>query len=182
MCAGLHSDNPSRTPKGTGGALLDRLAFLLSGACAVHCLLTPLLVVLLPLTVAGWLTHPDFHFWMLALVVPSTGLAMVLGYRRHRDRITVMGSLGGVGLLALALFIGHGVAAFGMEAEIHRVDHHATGCCSLEPGTPALAGLSLEAMVTTLGGLVLVACHWRNLNLSRSGRSRGNRKTCGSPT
>ena len=78
---------------------LDSLAISMSAICAIHCLLTPLLVILFPILTTTFWVHQDFHLWMLFFVLPTTSLAVFLGCRKHKDRI-VMG-LSAVGLACL---------------------------------------------------------------------------------
>ena len=76
---------------------LDRAAIALSGLCVLHCLATPLLLVLLPF--AGQLSANHFHLQMLALVVPASSVALGLGFRRHRNTGIVFAGLAGMLLL-----------------------------------------------------------------------------------
>jgi hypothetical protein len=62
----------------------DAIAVIASGLCVVHCLLLPLLLLLVPV-MATWLALPEsFHRWMLAVAIPTSVIALVLGQRRHR--------------------------------------------------------------------------------------------------
>ena len=58
--------------------LLDKLAIGMAGICAVHCLLTPVLVVLLPIVATSFFVHKDFHLWMLFGVLPTTLFAVFM--------------------------------------------------------------------------------------------------------
>lgn len=61
----------------------DGLAIGASFLCLVHCLMLPVLIVLLP-TLGAFLAVPEqFHVWALAFTVPTSALALVAGYRRH---------------------------------------------------------------------------------------------------
>jgi hypothetical protein len=80
---------------------LDRIAIGLAGLCAFHCLMTPLAVVLFPVLTTLLGSDDAFHFGLVVLVVPSSGLALGLGCRRHRDAV-VLGS-GALGVAALVV-------------------------------------------------------------------------------
>ena len=64
---------------------LDKLAISMAAVCAVHCLLTPVIIVLLPIVATSFFVHQDFHLWMLFLVIPTTSLAIGMGCRKHKD-------------------------------------------------------------------------------------------------
>ncbi len=72
----------------------DRLGLFLSSLCAIHCLLTPLLVLSLPL-VSESFENPWVHIVMAFFVLPVGLYAFVSGYRRHgQKRVLVFGLLG----------------------------------------------------------------------------------------
>ncbi len=120
------------------GAILDRLAICVSAACLVQCLLLPVLVVVTPLVSVGFLADELFHLFLLVVIVPVSLLAFALGYRMHRSGGMLV--LGGIGLTLV-------VAAAVFEATV-------------------LHGLA-AALVTSLGGLFLIAGHWLNLRQRR---------------
>ena len=65
---------------------LDSLAIGMSMICAVHCLLTPLLIVFLPIVATTVWVHEDFDRWMILLAVPTTSAAVFMGCRKHKDK------------------------------------------------------------------------------------------------
>jgi len=85
-------------------AITDRFAIGLSLACAFHCLVTPLLLVLLPSIASFVPTNEVFHVSMVALVIPSSILALSLGCKKHgRRHVFVLGGIGVVLLVAALL-------------------------------------------------------------------------------
>jgi len=56
----------------TNHGWLDTLAVGMSLLCAVHCLLTPVLLVFLPILGGTFWVSNNFHLWMLLLVLPAT--------------------------------------------------------------------------------------------------------------
>ena len=83
----------------------DKMAIGLSLLCAAHCLILPLMVVLLPSLAAMGLENEAFHRWMLAAVIPTSLFAFAIGYKRHQqNRFLVLGALG-VLLLILAVVL-----------------------------------------------------------------------------
>lgn len=125
----------------------DRLGIGLSLLCLVHCILTPVLLALLPVGAALGFWEHGFHQVFL-LIVPFVALiAFIPGWRRHGDaRIWILGVLG-IALLALGVavaeFFGHGVGAGGV----------------------AWAPLAAELGFTIAGGACLIRAHLLNREL-----------------
>ncbi len=86
--------------------LIDKLAIGLSMACAAHCVLTPVALVLLPALAATPLGSEQFHIWMLVVVLPTSLIAVGMGCRRHRDAFVLAVALIGISLLVLAVAVG----------------------------------------------------------------------------
>jgi hypothetical protein len=95
--------------------VLDRFAVAASGMCALHCLTTPLLLVVLPTLTSTILADETFHRLLLILVLPTSVIALSFGWRRHKDSIVV--ALGSSGLLQLSVTALWGHALFGEPAE-----------------------------------------------------------------
>jgi hypothetical protein len=77
-----------------------------STICAIHCLLTPLLIVIGTSLPTSFLTDESFHRAILWIAFPSGVVAFGMGCWRHRDRLVfLLGVLGMVGLgLCVAWF------------------------------------------------------------------------------
>lgn len=86
---------------------LDRVGVLLSGLCALHCLAGLLLVAGLGLG-GEFLLAPAIHRIGLALAIVVGAATLVLGVMRHRDPVPLQAGAAGLGLMGLALFVGHG--------------------------------------------------------------------------
>ena len=78
---------------------LDSLAVGMSLICTIHCMITPILLTLLPTLLTSVWIHKDFHLWMLLLVLPTTTTAIFLGCRKHRDQLVILLSAMGLALL-----------------------------------------------------------------------------------
>ena len=86
---------------------IDKAAISLSLVCAVHCLLLPIALVMLPALAASMVGDQRFHQWMLVAVLPTSLFALTLGCQRHRN-ITVMAmGVPGLAMLTLAALVGH---------------------------------------------------------------------------
>jgi len=86
----------------------DKAAIALSMLCVVHCLLMPVLLLLLP-AVTGLLAFNDelFHTALLFFVLPISGVAMLMGYTHHRNHAMLFVGVIGLALLILAVALGH---------------------------------------------------------------------------
>jgi len=116
----------------------DRLAITLAGACGIHCLLTPVLLIAFPILAGSFFVGEAFHYWMLGATLPATTLAACLGCRKHRDGWVAGWAIGGLSILFFAAFLGHEVA-----------------------------GEAGERILTVLGGILLATGHVRNFRLCR---------------
>jgi hypothetical protein len=86
--------------------ITDAVAMGLSVTCAIHCLLLPVALVLLPSLAALQLDNEAFHIWMIVGVIPTSAYALTLGCKTHKTfRFAVIAGVG-VTLLVLALLLG----------------------------------------------------------------------------
>ncbi len=87
---------------------LDRAGVLLSGLCAVHCLLS--IVVVSVLGLGGQvLLAPAIHEFGLMLAILIGALTLGLGVLRHRKRAPLAIGAAGLTLMGLALTVPHGL-------------------------------------------------------------------------
>ena len=119
---------------------LDKFAVILSGVCIVHCLISPILVTLLPIITLSALAEDIlFHRLMLWLVLPTSCIALFIGCRKHRDFL-----IAGTGILGMAILVF--VAIYGHDL------FSSTG----------------EKVATSIGGLVLAVSHILNYRACQS--------------
>ena len=128
--------------KNRGAGLLDKLGMSASIACAVHCLVLSVLLVMAPVVTMGVFGSEWFHLVFLLLVVPVGAVAFWSGYKTHRQRRLLLA--GSIGLIII------GFAAL-LEISV----------------LPPLAASAL----TAAGGMLLVAAHWGNLRCRRKCRN-----------
>jgi hypothetical protein len=86
---------------------LDGFGVLLSGLCAVHCLLGLVLVTVLGLGGGAFLS-PSVHEIGLALAVGIGVITLGLSAWRHGHLVPALIGACGLALMALALVVGHG--------------------------------------------------------------------------
>lgn len=80
---------------------LDKLGIFLSFVCALHCLLTPIIMMSLPLLARYYVAHPLFHWAIAALILARRFLAFYQGFQHHH-KMTVF-YLGVPGLLIISI-------------------------------------------------------------------------------
>ena len=142
---------------------LDHLAIGMAAVCAIHCLLTPILTIALPIIATSFFVHQDFHLWMIFLVLPTTVFAVFMGCRSHKDRAVLALSAIGLSVLLFALIQERVHYASEGDAAVSSVD---CGTCTRDLSTepiPMQAGVWLNA----IGGILLTSAHIRNFRLCR---------------
>jgi hypothetical protein len=87
---------------------LDSAGMVLSGLCALHCVLGIVLVSVLGLG-GGVLLDPAIHEIGLALAIGVGVLTLGLGVLRHGQLGPLLTGAGGIALMGLALTVGHGL-------------------------------------------------------------------------
>jgi putative Mn2+ efflux pump MntP len=80
---------------------LDKLGISLSLLCAVHCVVTPLIMLSLPIMARYYIAHPWFHWLMALLIVPVGVWAFVSGFRHHGKTLVLI--LGIPGLVVIGI-------------------------------------------------------------------------------
>jgi hypothetical protein len=120
-------------------ARFDQAAICLSAACLLHCLAVPALLVLAPWLSMGVLGEKWFHLTLVVAIIPLSLLAFrAVSATPDRRRVLAPG-LTGLGMITLAAVL---------EA-FHLMDH------------------SVAAGLTSVGGVLLIVAHWRNLRSQR---------------
>lgn len=86
--------------------LTDKFSIGLSLLCAIHCLVLPLMLALLPSLTILQLDNETVHYWMLAAVLPISVYALTMGCKQHNNyRLFVLGGIG-LALLFMAVLLG----------------------------------------------------------------------------
>ena len=110
-----------------------------SGACAIHCILVPTLLVTGTLLPAFALADESFHLAMLWLILPAAIVAFGIGCWRHKDQwVLTLGAIGLLGMVSAVTFF-HDVAG--------------------ELG---------ERTATIVSAALLIAAHYRNYRICRT--------------
>ena len=145
-----------------GHGWLDSLAISMSMICAVHCLLTPVLIALLPIISTTFWVHENFHLWMVFLVVPTTSLAVFMGCRQHKDKAVAV-----LSILGLACIVGVAIYQYSFHAAQPLADCGICAACT-QNGSGSL--MTPTTLFNCSGGLFLALAHFRNFRLCRRAR------------
>jgi len=84
----------------------DRFGAFLGLLCAIHCLVVPLLLGVLPAVGLGFIAEHEFDLTIIGIAFVFAGLAARSGYRAHGDRRVVIGFVAAVSLLAFGHLLG----------------------------------------------------------------------------
>lgn len=116
----------------------NNLAIGVSAFCVVHCLASPLLIVLLPSLTALQLNNEAFHSWLLMGVIPTSLFSLLMGCKQHQFyRVLIIGICG-------LLFLISAVLVEGFEH-----------------------GELMEKVLTVIGACIVAFGHYLNFRLCR---------------
>lgn len=123
--------------------LMDKTAIALSTVCAIHCLLLPVFIIMLPALTTTFIGDEDFHRLLLWFVFPISALALTQGCRRHKNRTVLSFGILGLLLLSISVIVGHEVL-----------------------------GEAGDRLATVLGAIILAFGHICNYRLCRKNKCR----------
>jgi hypothetical protein len=87
--------------------VMDKAAIGFSVVCAVHCVLAPIALTVLPVLSATPLVDEKFHQVMLFGILPTSIIALAMGCRRHKSWAVAVSGLVGLAVLTLTAIFGH---------------------------------------------------------------------------
>lgn len=93
----------------------DKFAISLSALCVVHCLLTPVLVSLIPTLAALGIADEGFHLYLIFAVIPLSLVAALMGCKKHKRYGVAFPILGGLFILVLTAGLGHEILGDTLE-------------------------------------------------------------------
>ena len=115
----------------------DKFAMSLSAICMVHCLFAPSLIILSYSSLALTLESELIHKAILLLTIPVSIFAISLGYKNHSNNSIIYTGIAGLTILISALLIRERI------------------------------GENAELILTTIGSLMVIACHYRNYRICK---------------
>lgn len=121
----------------------DRLGICLSGLCLIHCLVTPIVLIMLPsVTLASFEGHHIFHE-VLMVILPVVALAaFVPGFRKHKDARVFFWSVPALVLITIAATVFHDdvwiqaamtITGSALLIKAHLLNRHLCACCETHP-------------------------------------------------
>ena len=93
----------------------DKAAIGLSLACALHCLMVPLLLALFPSGALSGLGDERIHLGLLFLIIPISVFSLTLGCRVHRNLTVVAVGVTGICFLCFSALLAHGMGGESLE-------------------------------------------------------------------
>ncbi|MCK8128305.1 MerC domain-containing protein [Pseudoalteromonas sp. S1610] len=84
----------------------DKFAIGLSLMCTVHCFATSVILALLPSLAVLQINAEQFHLWVLAVVLPTSLLALSLGCKKHKRTRYMACGVVGLACLIIAVLLG----------------------------------------------------------------------------
>ncbi len=124
--------------------IFDTIGITVSGTCAIHCLMAPVTVIILPLLGLTIVDEHILHEILLYLILPSALIAITMGCRKHKD----------YSVAALAII--------GMSLLVYTVVLH------------DIYNAQLITVMTFIGSTLLVVSHVRNYMLCRKADCQHN--------
>ena len=153
-----------------GMTTLDKAGVCVSGLCAMHCVLTPVLLSIWPMFGKAW-GGTATHWIIAALVVPLAVVAFAMGYRHHRRLWIPLIAAVGITLILVAILtpgIAHHHHVENESVTLHDHDASAPHTEITEQHDHHDSILS-ESAVTITGSLFLIVAHIANLRLAKCG-------------
>lgn len=84
--------------------IIDKVGMFSSATCAVHCILLPFLITILPLYGLSFIVDESFEIAMLLLSIILAILSLCLGYKTHKNKKMFFLFSAGISLLLLGRF------------------------------------------------------------------------------
>ncbi len=130
---------------------LDKIGIFLSALCLIHCVASPIVIIMLP-----WLSSVVdsiyAHIFFFVFVFPTAIFAFYHGAKRHHDYIPFKLGLLGISLLIIGI----------LNQAFQFLHTHTSGSSG-----SLVFGEILAHFPSILGSLILVLAHYRNLTNCR---------------
>jgi hypothetical protein len=113
----------------------DKVGISVSSLCLLHCLATPLLLILFPAASFTWLENEIIHQVFAAMVITAAIMAISPHWKTFKRKDIIIQAFIGVLLILSAMFYFHDFGAL------------------------------YEVLLTALGSLLLISAHYKNLKI-----------------
>ena len=84
--------------------IIDKVGMFSSATCAVHCILLPFLITILPLYGLSFIVDESFEIGMLLVSIVLAILSLCLGYKTHKNKNMFFLFSAGISLLLLGRY------------------------------------------------------------------------------
>jgi len=84
--------------------IIDKVGMFSSATCAVHCMLLPFLISILPLYGLSFIVNESFEIIMLMASITLAILSLCMGYKTHKNKKMFFLFSAGISLLLLGRF------------------------------------------------------------------------------
>ena len=85
--------------------ILYNFGLTISAACAIHCILLPIMLILSPYIELTFFTSHGFHESLMYFILPTSLIAFTLGCKRHNDDMVKLGGICGIFVLLIAIVL-----------------------------------------------------------------------------
>jgi hypothetical protein len=85
----------------------DKIGIGLSLLCAVHCVVTPLVILSIPFMARYYLMHPYFHYLLAVFIIPVGVYAFAKGHRHHHNNKVFLFGFPGLFLVGVVPILVH---------------------------------------------------------------------------
>lgn len=85
----------------------DKIGICASGLCLVHCIATPIFLILFPSIKVAYFEHEAFHQLFGVIVVSSVLIAVYPQCRKHGHKDIILWAISGVLFILAGIFLGH---------------------------------------------------------------------------
>lgn len=118
---------------------VDRIGIVASILCAIHCAITPVLLIVLPNFAKVW-AHPATHWGMALVVIPIAVCMIVIGYKKHARQWIVVTGFVGIILIIIGSILPYTDAK--ASSSMDTVDEGVVTTASVSQGSVEQGGLS----------------------------------------
>ena len=152
---------------------LDKIGGMASTACAIHCLISPILFLSLPAFAEIW-AHPASHALMAIWVVPMALTVVIYGYRKHGQKWVSAAALCGIALILMGSALPYmpkaNDSSIADPLDAVAVAEEPCDCCpSIVTDTDGEMKLHWPpaGIATVMGSGFLILAHWGNRRCSK---------------
>lgn len=85
----------------------DGWGIFLSIVCLIHCIVSPVILLSIPILARYYLMHPIVHYLLALIILPVGLVALVSGFRHHHHKIVMLFGLPGLIVISVVPILVH---------------------------------------------------------------------------